>query len=291
MSVDDDCIKNMLSKLGAKLTSDIKYEKIRNPTTHKMTEILNGNRFAYMEPLTEGRFLPRTSFCAGLKCVILHEGQPKNERKKLCTNCWAEDHLRFECEYERCCRICKEAGHYPGSEECAYYSPNQKDVVAFSGKDNVLSNFFPTDVKVFGQTFKSAEQAFQHTKAMRSGDLYRAEQVMTADTALDAKKIGNQVLPSDQWFDTRDDVMRSILEAKLAQCKEFSEALSKSNKNTTLVESTYDNYWGSGLDRKGTLNTESAQWPGKNELGRLYAEMARYVRVNQASRPRRNTMK
>ena len=115
---------------------------------------------------------------------------------------------------------------------------------------------------------------------MRSGDLYRAELVMSADTALDAKKIGNQVLPSDQWFDTRDDVMRSILEAKLAQCKDFSEALSKSNKNTAFVESTYDSYWGSGLDRKGTLNTESSRWPGKNELGRLYVEMARYVRVN-----------
>ena len=109
---------------------------------------------------------------------------------------------------------------------------------------------------------------------------------MSADTALDAKKIGNL-----RPVVTRDDVMRSILEAKLAQCKDFSEALSKSNKNTTFVESTYGNYWGSGLDRKDTLNTESARWHGKNELGRLYVEMARYVRVNQATRPRRNTMK
>ena len=126
---------------------------------------------------------------------------------------------------------------------------------------------------------------------MRCGDFYRAELVMVADTALDAKKIGNQVTPSDQWFDTRDDVMRSILDAKLAQCKDFSEALVKSNKNTIFVESVYDNYWGSGLDRKGTLNTDSSRWPGKNELGRIFTEMARCVRVNQASRPRRNTMK
>ena len=45
LSVDDECITKMLTKLGAKLTSDIKYEKIRNPATRKMTDILNGNRF------------------------------------------------------------------------------------------------------------------------------------------------------------------------------------------------------------------------------------------------------
>ena len=76
LSVEDECIKNMLVKMGAKLTSDIKYEKIRNPNTRRMTEILNGNRFVYMEPLANKKFLPRTSFCAGLKCMIYHEGQP-----------------------------------------------------------------------------------------------------------------------------------------------------------------------------------------------------------------------
>jgi hypothetical protein len=95
LSVEDECIKKMLVKMGAKLTSDIKYEKIGNPNTRKMTEILNGNRFIYMEPLANKKFLPRTSFCAGLECMIYSV----SERKKLCTNCWANDHLRFQCEY------------------------------------------------------------------------------------------------------------------------------------------------------------------------------------------------
>jgi predicted NAD-dependent protein-ADP-ribosyltransferase YbiA (DUF1768 family) len=43
-------------------------------------------------------------------------------------------------------------------------------VVAFAGKDNPLSNFFPTELKVFGATYSSAEQAFQHVKALRSGE-------------------------------------------------------------------------------------------------------------------------
>ena len=33
LSVEDECIKKMLQKMGAKLTSDLKFEKIRNPST------------------------------------------------------------------------------------------------------------------------------------------------------------------------------------------------------------------------------------------------------------------
>ena len=46
------------------------------------------NRFVYMEPLAEGHFLPRTSLCAGLKCVILLEGQPNKSPKGLLSLTW-----------------------------------------------------------------------------------------------------------------------------------------------------------------------------------------------------------
>jgi hypothetical protein len=136
LSVEDSCVKNMLEKLGAKLTSEIKYEKIRHPKTHRMTEILNGNRFVYMSPLENGKFLPRSASCAGLRCIINHKGQPVRERKVQCTNCWADDHYKNKCEFEQCCRICKQAGHFPGSEKCKSYINKQDDIVSFSGKDN-----------------------------------------------------------------------------------------------------------------------------------------------------------
>lgn len=80
LSVDDTCIKNMLEKLGAIRTSDIKYEKIRNPNTFKMTEILNVNRFVYIKPMENGKLLPKRSKCAGLKCSIFHKGLPTTKR-------------------------------------------------------------------------------------------------------------------------------------------------------------------------------------------------------------------
>ena len=177
LSVDDECITKMLTKLGAKLTSDIKYEKIRNPATRKMTDILNGNRFVYMQPMEDDKFLPRSSFCAGLSCSIFHSGQPKRSVNMLCSNCWGDDHWRHQCEYEACCKVCKEPGHKPGSNLCKFYDGKQKDILAFSGSGDVLSNFFPCDINVFGMIHSSAEHAFQYSKAMRSGDTLRAAQI------------------------------------------------------------------------------------------------------------------
>ena len=37
LSVEDSTVRNMLEQFNVTLCSDIKYEKIRNPTTHRMT--------------------------------------------------------------------------------------------------------------------------------------------------------------------------------------------------------------------------------------------------------------
>ena len=79
LSVEDSYITKTLKKLGAELTSDIKYEKIRNSSTHKMTEILNGNRFVYMKKM---KLFDQTQRMLGW---------------------WP----CFQCEYETCCKVCK----------------------------------------------------------------------------------------------------------------------------------------------------------------------------------------
>ena len=106
LSVDDGEILKMLENFEVSLTSPIRYENIRNPTTRKMTSIVNGNRFVYAKPLPNGKSLPRSSFCAGLKCLIYHKGQPSNKRKPLCTNCWG-DHWSSQCTDSKRSRIGK----------------------------------------------------------------------------------------------------------------------------------------------------------------------------------------
>jgi hypothetical protein len=60
------------------------------------------------------------------------------------------------------------------------FPKNQKIWKLSKEKKNPLSNFFPCELSIFGETFKSAEQAFQTTKALRSGDVDAAERIRNA---------------------------------------------------------------------------------------------------------------
>ena len=94
LSVSDISVLELLENLKLDLKSKILYEKIRHPVTKRMTSVLNGNRFVYVAPLSPGTSLDRVHHCAGLRCLIFHYGQPKHEKKFLCTNCWDTDHTR-----------------------------------------------------------------------------------------------------------------------------------------------------------------------------------------------------
>lgn len=83
---------------------------------------------------------------------------------------------------------CKRPSHLPWTQECPHFVNEQSRVLAFGGHKNVLSNFYPYSVKVFGETHKSAEHVFQLTKALRSGDQVAAEKVCESKTALEAKR-------------------------------------------------------------------------------------------------------
>ena len=44
------------------------------------------------------------------------------------------------------------------------------------------------------------------------------------------------------------------------------------------METTYDNFWASGLDFTGSSHTNPKEWPEKNNLGAIIAEIASRVR-------------
>lgn len=77
LSVDDSDVSELLNNLGCVAKRKILYEKIRHPVSNKMTSVLNGNRFLYIEPLPIGKSLPRVNYCGGLRCLLFHCGQPK----------------------------------------------------------------------------------------------------------------------------------------------------------------------------------------------------------------------
>lgn len=124
---------------------------------------------------------------------------------------------------------------------------------------------------------------FQYIKAVRCGDLDSANAIAKADDALAALRLGKKVKSNDQWVSTKVSVMEEILENKCVQVPVFRDKLVTSKQSTTFVEATYNNEWGSGLDRDGTRNTKPDHWPGKNVLGVLMKKVAKKVRKRKHS--------
>lgn len=122
-------------------------------------------------------------------------------------------------------------------------------------------------MKIFGETFKSAEQAFQTTKALRSGDVVAAERIRNSKTALEAKRIGNLVQKSSQLKDTERDVMEQIISAKINQCEEMRDTLSSYKPSVFFGHPVYDMYWGTALSYEETVKTSPRAWPGKTSWG------------------------
>lgn len=139
--------------------------------TRRLTNALNGNRFIYAQALPDGKFLSRTSPCAGLKCFIYQYGQPSARRYIRCFNCWEDSHFKRDCTNEPRRKVCKGEGHQPGDAKYPHYTKSASIVIPFAGHSNCLSNLFPCEIKVFGISHRSAEHAYQYVKAMCSGDV------------------------------------------------------------------------------------------------------------------------
>ena len=60
----------------------------------------------------------------------------------------------------------------------------------------------------------SSEHAFQYVKAIRCGDIQKAQAIQEAETALDAKKLGKDIPNTDEFISKREEIMEEILNAK-----------------------------------------------------------------------------
>lgn len=264
----------MATSHNVSLKSEIKYEKIRHPVTHRMTSVLNGNRFLYVQPLPNKTSLPRIVYCAGLKCRLYHHGQETTSSQVQCFNCWGMGHRKTSCKKAKACRVCQKEGHEPGSPDCKHFEQPSETVVAFQGKDNPLSNFYPCEIKAFGEVHQSAEHAYQFTKAVRSGDMDAVQKIRESFTALEAKRIGHTVKDPVGWNKERESVMEEIIMHKVDQVKDFRAKLERADTKTVFAEATFDTFWGTGLDVTGTKGTNPSKWPRDNKLGLIVKKAA-----------------
>ena len=168
-------IEQYLITQGLKLRGKIEYVKARNEN-NELTDWLNGDRMIFVDKFKEP--LPRRTWIGDTSVRIFHRDQPTNNRM-YCTNCHQDGHYKKQCKSDTCYIVGKAKNHTPAEKSCSGTAKQPlKNVTAFAGKNDALSNFFPCELKLYGMLHKSAEHAYQYKKAIQTGNDKVAEQIL-----------------------------------------------------------------------------------------------------------------
>lgn len=155
---------------------------------------------------------------------------------------------------------------------------NKTDCITFNTSNRntyIFSNFYPCKLRYNGLYFNSSEQLYYYLCTSTKPDIQRL--VMQMPDALAVKKL--HISYSDRnpdWTEQRNTIMRTCLETKFHQCKEYQTALLNTG-NKDILEFAYwwDLYWGASTTKN------SQYYVGINALGRLHMELRnKYLNIN-----------
>lgn len=141
-----------------------------------------------------------------------------------------------------------------------YIPPNQQGapITSFRGEHSFLSNFAATPVTFEGETYPTAEHAFQ---AAKTTDQAIRQEIRRMRSPSQAKTFGKTIDLRSDWFDVRVNVMEDILRSKFSTPE--MEAALASTGDVDLIEGNYwmDQYWGVSRGK------------GENMLGQLLVKV------------------
>ncbi len=278
-SVANTQIKYMLeNQFKVRVFSEVKYCYLRN-NDKELTHCKNCDRYCYVYTEDLKVPLPRVAKFGEWQCRIFHDKQ-LGPTIKECNNCYRSDHFGRNCTYPKCCRICKNEGHEPGSIECEFHE-KQEDTIAFGGggEGDIFSNHYPCKFTYKHVDYDNVEQCWFFQKAMLCSQPKIAREIYNSHDAKHAKRLSKRIRCAPDWDSSTIGInlMKDILITKFTHVQECHEGLKSAYfEKQALVEAvpTYDTFWGSGLTPEQTLNTERSKWPGKNKLGCLLEEVA-----------------
>ncbi len=281
-SVASEVVEQMLThKFGLKLNSPIKYSFWRNKK-RELTNIKNGDRFVFVsaEEL-ENNPLPREAYCSRFKVRLFHDGQFRGQRE--CSRCFSTDHTVHTCTKPRCCRVCKNEGHEPGTPQCDFYC-QEESILPFGGETDPFSSMFRGSFTHNHITFHSSEQAYLYDKCMRLGDTELARKIRESRDGKHAKKLSKQLRCVPDWDDS--DIARNLMMEvcldKFRDVETCHEAMKKAHmEKKYLVEAVWkpgsSNIWGTGLTIEQTRHTKKEGWKGKNQLGEILTKIMHHL--------------
>lgn len=138
----------------------------------------------------------------------------------------------------------------------------------FQGEYSPFSNFFSCPIYDEDDIcYNSAEQFFQHKKAMHHEFLFTANKIMLTWDPYEIKRLGNLIPTSQDWLQKEEEVMKDILGLKFAQNPELADLL-KTTGQLHLHEATADAKWATGAELSSKA-IQTGQWGGSDRMGFL----------------------
>ena len=121
--------------------------------------------------------------------------------------------------------------------------------VYIAGHRNILSNFYPDSITIYGRHFKSREHAYNYQKAIFHNKEQLAEQIKKAVHAGKAKHLGS-MRTDPGWTNRKVTIMQEIIDTMVKQSDQSRKALLNTG-DSIIVEDVPDDFWGRGMDGQG----------------------------------------
>ena len=170
-------------------------------------------------------------------------------------------------------------------------SKNNEDTIGYFGELNPLSNFHPAPFTVNGVHYICSEQFIQHTKAILFKDYRTAKKILNATTALECKTLSREIENFDKptWESCAKERCSEGIKQKFTQNSTLRDVLVYCTGNKTIVESTSDSFWGSGvpLYRQDCLNPR--QWLSNGIMGEILMDIRDQLRCENPHQPHQQT--
>lgn len=151
---------------------------------------------------------------------------------------------------------------YPNSNQNLTYE-TEDAVFWFSGAFDPLNNWSANAVKIWGQTFPTAEHAYHYRKFSETAPEV-ANQILNSPSPWAAMQIERQNKDKRRadWQEAKVDIMTEIVRAKTNQNQDVRDCLQKTGSKGIVENSPWDSFWGCGADGNG-----------QNQMGRILMQI------------------
>ena len=128
-------------------------------------------------------------------------------------------------------------------------------ITSFSGAYAFLSNFYPCEVMLDGEWYKSVEHAYQAAKTL---NLEERRRIASMPTPGKAKRAGRAVKLRENWEQIKCQVMLQLLRQKFSDARLKELLLDTKDAELIEVNNHKDNYWGVQSESEQGVQSDGA---------------------------------